>query len=82
VDAIANAANPAAMNLWLAIVWLKYRGLVPQVQEQSDAVTEEVAQGRGRANTDTHLSEMDSKLRKTENALTRCSLTWPPLVLG
>lgn len=71
MDAIANAANLTAMDLWLVIVWLEYKGLIPQAQERSGVFTKEVAQGRGRANTHMHLSETDSKLRKTENVLTQ-----------
>ena len=71
MDAIANTANPTAMDLWLAVVWLKYKGLVPQAQERLGAVTEEVSQGRGRANTHMHLSGASSELRKAEDVLTQ-----------
>ena len=74
MDAIKNVANPVAMVLWLAILWLKYE-LIPQVQEQLEAVTKEVAQGRRRTDLDMYLSVMDSELRKAEDALTQYN-TW------
>ena len=70
MDAIKNVENPAAMVLWLEILWLKYKELIPQVQEQMEMVTREVAQGRRRTDLDMYLSAMDSELRKAENALT------------
>jgi len=75
MDAIANVENPAAMVLWLAILWLKYKESIPQVQEQLGTVPKEVAQGRRRTDLDMYLSVMDSKLRKAEDALTRYN-TW------
>ena len=74
MDAIKNVANPVAMVLWLAILWLKYE-LIPQVQEQLEAVTKEVAQGRRRTDLDMYLSVMDGELRNTEDALTQYN-TW------
>jgi len=29
MEAIKNVANPAAMVLWLAILWLKHKELIP-----------------------------------------------------
>ena len=71
MDAIAKVENPVAMVLWLAVLWLKYKELIPQVQEQLETVTKEVAQGRRRTDLDMYLSAMDSELGKTEDALTR-----------
>jgi len=75
MDAIANVENPAAMVLWLTILWLKYKESIPQVQEQFETVPKEVAQGRRRMDLDMYLSVMDSKLKKAEDALTRYN-TW------
>jgi len=71
MEAIKNVANPAAMVLWLAILWLKYKELIPEVREQLEAVTKEAAQGRRRTDLDMYLSVMDSELRKAEDALTQ-----------
>jgi len=70
-----NVENPAAMVLWLVILWLKYKELIPQVQEQLETVMKEVAQGRRRADLDMYLSVMDSELRRAEDALTQYN-TW------
>ena len=75
MEAIRNVDNPAAMVLWLAILWLKYKELIPQVQEQLETVTKEVAQGRRRTDLEMYLSVMDSELRKAEDALTQYN-TW------
>jgi len=75
VEAIKNVDNPAAMVLWLAILWLKYKELIPEVREQLETVTKEVAQGRRRTDLDMYLSVMDSELRKAEDALTQYN-TW------
>jgi hypothetical protein len=69
VDAISDVKNPAAMVHWLTILWFKYKELIPQVREQLEAVTKEVAQNR-RTDLDTCLSVMDSELKKTKSALT------------
>ena len=75
MDAIKEVANPTALVLWLAILWLKYKELIPQVQEQLETVTKEFAQGRRRADLDWYLSVMDLELRKAEDALTHYD-TW------
>ena len=75
MDAIKNVANPVAMVFWLAILWLKYKELIPQVQEQLETVTKEMAQGRRRTDLDMYLSVMDGELRKAEDALTQYN-TW------
>ena len=69
MDEIKNVGNPAAMVLWLAILWLKYKELIPQVQEQLETFTKEVAQGGKRTGLDMCLSMMDSELKKVEDAL-------------
>ena len=69
MEVIKTIENLAAMVLWLAILWLKYKGLIPQVQEQLETVTREVAQGRRRTDLDMYLSVMDLELRKAEDAL-------------
>ena len=75
MDAIKNVDNPAAMVLWLAILWLKYKELIPQVQEQLETITKEVAQGRRRTDLDMYLTVVDAELRKAEDALTQHN-TW------
>jgi hypothetical protein len=68
-DAISEVDNPAAMVLWLAILWLKYKELIPEVQEQLEAATKEVARGSRRADLDMYLSVVDSESKKAEDAL-------------
>jgi len=70
MEAIKKVANPAAMVFGLAILWLKYKELIPEVREQLETVTKEVAQDR-RTDLDMYLSVMDSELRKAEDALTQ-----------
>ena len=70
MDVIRNMGNPATVVLWLAILWLKYKELVPQVQEQLEMVTKEVAQGRSRKDLDMCLSTLDSELEKAKDTLT------------
>ena len=69
LGAIKNVENPVAMTLWLQILWFKYKELIPQVQEQLEAVTKEVSQGERRTDIDKYLSAMDSELVKAEEAL-------------
>ena len=75
MEAIKNVENPAAMTLWMAILWLKYKDLIPRVREQLETSTKEVAQGRRRTDLEMYLSAMDSELMKAENALTQYN-TW------
>jgi len=75
MEAIKDVGNPAAIVLWLAILWLKYKELIPEVREQLETVTKEVAQGRRRSELDMYLSVMDLELRKAEDALTQYN-TW------
>ena len=73
MDAIRDVANPAAMGLWMKILWLKYKELVPEVQKQLETVTKEIAQGRRRAELETYQAGIESELMKAEDALTRCT---------
>ena len=75
MEAIKNISNLAMMVLCLAIVWLKYKELIPQVQEQLEMVTKEVAQGRRRLDLDMYLLVMDQELRKAEDVLAQYN-TW------
>jgi len=71
MDAIGSVDDPAAVVLWPAILW--FEELIPQVQEQLETVTKEVAQGRRKTDLDVHLSVMDSELRKVGDAWTQCN---------
>ncbi|KAF9643955.1 hypothetical protein BDM02DRAFT_3175321 [Thelephora ganbajun] len=75
MNAIANVPNPVATVHWLAILWLKYKELIPQVREQMETVTKEIARSGRRRNLDSYLSLMDSELEKAEDALTQYN-TW------
>jgi len=69
IDITATIEILTAMVLcplcWLVILWLKCKELIPQVQEQLEVVTKRVTQG-GRTGLDTHLSVINSELRKVE----------------
>ena len=71
MDAIREVENPAAIVLWLALLWLKYKELIPQVQEQLEAATKEVAQGRRKTDLDMYLSVIDSESKKAKDALSQ-----------
>ena len=75
IEAMRNVGNPAAMMLWLEILWLRYKELIPEVREQLETVTKGVAKGRRRTDLDMYLAVMDSELRKAEDALTQYN-TW------
>ena len=75
IDAIRDVSNPAAMTLWMKILWLKYNELVPEVQKQLETVTKEIAQGRRRADLEMYQSAIESELATAENALTQYT-TW------
>ena len=75
MEAIKNVSNPAGMVLWLAILWLEYKELIPRVQEQFEMVTKEVAQGRRRSDLNMYLSVMNQELREAEDALNQYK-TW------
>ena len=68
VDAISRVDNPVAMVLWLAVLWLKYTELIPEVREQLEVITKDVAQRR-RKDLDMYLSVMDSELKKAKEGL-------------
>jgi len=75
MDAIRDVANPAAMTLWMKILWLKYKELIPVVQRQLEVVTKEVAQGRRRGDLEMYQSTIESELMKAEDTLTQYT-TW------
>lgn len=66
-DAVLKAENSVAVVLWLAVLWLKYKELIPEVQEQLETVTKEIAESRG-ADLDMYLSLMDYELKKAGDA--------------
>jgi len=74
MDAITNVENLVHVVLWLAILWLKCKELIPQVQEQLGMVTKEATQGR----------RMDLKLMGAKDVLSAiCGLlTRPPSLRG
>ena len=69
MDAIKTVENPAAIVLWSAVLWLKYKELNPQVQKQLEVATREVAQGGRREDLDMYLSVMDFELKKAGEEL-------------
>ena len=75
MEAIRDVPNPAAIAIWMKIMWLKYKELVPVVQRQLEAVTKEVAQGRRRADLEVYQSVIESEVATAENALTQYT-TW------
>ena len=56
MSAISGARKSAAMALWLAVLWPKYKELIPEVREQLETFTKEVAQGSRRTDLDRYLS--------------------------
>ena len=75
MDVIANVEDPAATVLWLAILWLKYNELIPEVREQLEAATRAVAQGTRKTDLDMYLSIIDAEAAKAEEAL-KAHNTW------
>jgi len=75
IDEIRDVRNPAAMTLWMKILWMKYKELAPGVQKQLERVTKDVAQGRRRGDLETYQSAIEAELMKAENALTQYN-TW------
>ena len=73
MNTIRGVKNPTAIVLWLAILWLKYKELTPQVLEWSEEVTKERAQRR-RMDLNRYLSVVDCALRKAEDALVRYNM--------
>ena len=75
MDVVTDVEDPAAIVLWLAILWLKYNELIPEVREQLEAATRAVAQGDRKTDLDMYLSIIDAEAGKAEEALKACS-TW------
>ena len=75
MDVVADVEDPVAMVLWLAILWLKYNELVPEVREQLEAATRSVAQGSRKTDLDMYLSIIDAEASKAEEAL-KAHNTW------
>ena len=75
IGAIRDVGDPAASFLWLGVLWLKYQELIPEVREQLEAITKDVAQGRRRSDLDRYLTTIESELRRAEEALTQYD-TW------
>lgn len=61
--------DPVVLPLWLGTLWLKYKELVPQVQEQLKTATKEIAQGERKTDLDKCLSMMDSELGRAKDEL-------------
>ena len=75
IDVIKDVDYPDASTLWLKILWVKYKELIPQVQELLVATTKYVAGSRTRADLDKYLATVDSELRPAEEALSQYD-TW------
>jgi hypothetical protein len=75
MEAIKSIENPIAMALWPEILWLRHKELIPEVREQLETVTKEIAQGRRKGDLEACLSAMDSELGKAEDALIQFT-TW------
>jgi hypothetical protein len=75
-EAISQAGSPTATVLWLAILWLRYAELIPEVRRQLVEITRDVAGGARRADLDMYLSVLNVELEKAENALDLGN-TWP-----
>lgn len=75
MDVIGNVEEPAAVILWLVILWLKYNGLIPEVREQLEAETRVVSQGNKKMDLDMYLSIIDVETRKAEEVL-KAYNTW------
>ena len=75
MDAIRDVPNRAAMSLWMNILWLKYKELIPEVQKQLEAVS--MVAARGGRWTEIHMYQLaiEAELMKAENALTQYT-TW------
>ena len=68
IEAISGVENPAAILLWLAVLWLKWKELTPEVREQLEVVTKEIAQSRS-GDLNMYVSVMDAEVKKAEEAL-------------
>jgi len=54
------------MMVWLALLWLKYKELIPGMRKQLETVIEKVAQGRR--------MDLDWKLRNAKDVLTQYNI--------
>jgi hypothetical protein len=76
IDEVRKVDNPRAMVLWAEILWFKCGELVPEVWEQLEAVTKEIARnergtylGASQSHMGKYLSNTNSELRKAEDEL-------------
>jgi len=82
-ETIRNTASSNTVSLWLAILWLRYVELIPQVRAQLLEATKASAQGRSRIELEKYMSEIDSELRKAEEALMRyTTLSTDPIAIA
>jgi hypothetical protein len=68
---IRGVKNPCAMQLWLSVLWVKYTELIPQVQEQLETATKEIAQDSTRSDLEVSISIIISQLDRTKDGLTQ-----------
>ena len=71
IDAIKDMDNPAVLSLWLKILWLKEKELIPEVRGKLEAITREDPHGKERADLERALESMQAELREAEEALSR-----------
>ena len=71
MDAISKEENPAVIVHWLEILWLNYDALIPEVREQLETRTKEVAhdQGGRKADLDIYISAIERKLAEAHVTL-------------
>lgn len=74
-EAIRGVDNPAAIVLWIAILWMKYTELIPVVKEQLETATKEFVQGGRKTYLDMYLSLVDVESKKAEEKLKEYN-TW------
>jgi hypothetical protein len=70
-DAIGNIEGSVALANWLVILWSKYKDLIPEVRQQLQAITSEIARDRRRSYLEKCLLGMESELEKAEVVLTK-----------
>ena len=68
MEEVKHAGKPIAMTLWPMILWLRYKELIPEVQEQLETATREAVRDGG-MDLDMYLSTMETELRRTEDML-------------
>ena len=71
IGAIKDMDNPAVLSLWLKILWLKEKELIPEVRGKLEAITREDPHGKERADLERALESMQAELREAEEALSR-----------